>query len=127
MLKGSFFDIATLDKANETITAVLKINVQSDIFRGHFPDRPIVPGACLLQILKEVLETALKLPIQLHKADHLKFITIINPLETSTLDLKISYKISGDLLQVNAHIGGPGITYAKFQGTFKIALRSLVQ
>jgi len=41
---------------NEGI-AIAKISLIKDheVFRGHFPDNPILPGVCTVQIIKELM------------------------------------------------------------------------
>ncbi|MDR0605106.1 MAG: hypothetical protein LBG80_12460 [Bacteroidales bacterium] len=42
------------EKLDDRIT--VKLNCNHKIFSGHFPDNPILPGVCALQIAKELLQ-----------------------------------------------------------------------
>ena len=53
MLLNDFFIIDDWQPGNGLARAILRINWGHPIFEGHFPGRPVVPGACLLQIVKE--------------------------------------------------------------------------
>jgi 3-hydroxyacyl-[acyl-carrier-protein] dehydratase len=59
--------------------AILRINWGHPIFEGHFPGRPVVPGACLLQIVKELVSMAIGSEVRLTRADQIKFISMIGP------------------------------------------------
>jgi 3-hydroxyacyl-[acyl-carrier-protein] dehydratase len=115
-------DLFSFDKiihADGIISTVLRINPESEILKGHFPGQPVVPGACMLQIIKEVLENALNHPLRLKKADQLKFMIMINPTNTLAVALDVSYKYAGDgTISVSAKLSNPDALYFKFQGSF---------
>jgi 3-hydroxyacyl-[acyl-carrier-protein] dehydratase len=115
----AIFKISKLEHNDNVIIAALDINKGCDIFKGHFPGHPVVPGACMLQIVKEVLEAALDASLRLRKAEHLKFISMIDPGNTSSVALDIAYKIveHGDI-SVVAKIITAEIVNFKFQGAF---------
>jgi 3-hydroxyacyl-[acyl-carrier-protein] dehydratase len=115
----ALFNISKLEHGDGVISAMLDINKDCEIFKGHFPGHPVVPGACMLQIVKEVLEKALEVSIRLKKADHLKFISMIDPGNTLSVALDIAYKIveEGDIA-VTAKLMNGEVVCFKFQGRF---------
>ena len=90
MLLGDFFTINSIQKQGDAVKAVLELNIAHPIFRGHFPGQPVVPGACLLQMVKEILQTIKGNNIQLIKAHQLKFISLINPAENNILEMALT-------------------------------------
>jgi len=118
MLKDSLYHIIAIDHTDSVIHAVLELDAQHEIFTGHFPDHPVLPGACMVQMIKEVFESAMGTPYRLEKADNLKFLTIVDPQQTSTLQLELNYIIEELLAKVNAElVTDEGIAF-KFQGSF---------
>jgi 3-hydroxyacyl-[acyl-carrier-protein] dehydratase len=116
---NNLFSIHKITHEDGIIRASLGINKNSDILKGHFPGHPIVPGACMLQITKEVLEEALNLSLRLKKADHLKFITMIDPANISNIQLEISCKYPEDeTISIIARLSNPDIVYFKLKGSF---------
>ena len=115
----ALFKISKLEHSDGVISAILDINKDCEIFKGHFPGHPIVPGACMLQIVKEVLEEAMHASLRLKKADHLKFISMIDPGNTLAVQLDIAYKIveEGDV-SVTAKLMSGEVVCFKFQGRF---------
>ena len=93
ILLNDFFAIQHLQTEQELITADIELNPQHRIFEGHFPGQPVVPGVCMMQMVKEVLEDALDIATNLSKALDLKFLLVINPLETKSLQVKIKYSL----------------------------------
>lgn len=116
---NELFKICKLEHYGGLISAVLDINKDSDIFNGHFPGQPVIPGACMLQIVKEVLESALTSSFRLKKADHLKFILFIDPSITHSVLMDLSYKqVNEDTLNVTAKLINGEVICFKFQGIF---------
>lgn len=104
-----------------TVSAWLTVNADSEILAGHFPGHPVVPGASMLQILKDVLESALSLQIRLIKADHLKFISLIEPAKANELRLVINYRHEGDnRIFAIGNLTNNGAVCFKFQGYFAL-------
>ncbi len=91
LLLNHFFTIQCLYAEQSSITADIEINEKHKIFKGHFPGQPVVPGVCMMQIIKEILEEGLDITTKLSKASDLKFLSVINPVETKKLQVRIKY------------------------------------
>ena len=116
---NDLFSIEEINHEDGVIKATLGVNADSEILKGHFPGHPIVPGACMLQITKEVLESVLQTPLRFKKADQLKFMTMIDPANTSSVELNISYKqTEGNSITATAKLSNPDTVYFKLQGSF---------
>ncbi|QKJ32138.1 3-hydroxyacyl-ACP dehydratase [Mucilaginibacter mali] len=118
MLKDHFYHILNLTHADNAVTVSLQLNVGHTIFSGHFPGQPVVPGACMLQMVKEILAEAVPGDHQLKKAANLKFIAPVDPNMVDELELKLTYKAIDDGLQVNASLLSNGVVSFKMQGVF---------
>lgn len=111
--------IQELTHEDDSVSAVLGIDVGHDILKGHFPGHPVVPGACMLQIVKEVLEKALGHPLRLKKAGTLKFLNMIDPGVTTEIHLHLSYHTDEEgAIMVNAKLSSNQVLHFKFQGSF---------
>lgn len=81
----------------------VNLNAEHIIFKAHFPNNPIMPGVCLLQITKELLEQHLHQKLFAKHIKNLKFLQPISP-KTGTLVLfKIDYAYDNEQ-QVSAAI-----------------------
>ena len=117
-IANDIFNIDSINHANSAIEAILSINSDSTIFDGHFPGQPVVPGACMLQVVKDVLENALDSLFQLKKAGNIKFICMIVPSLNDMIQLEISYKPFDDDINVKAKLVSNDVICFKFQGSF---------
>jgi 3-hydroxyacyl-[acyl-carrier-protein] dehydratase len=116
---NDLFSIDKISHEDAAISVILSINTGSEILKGHFPGHPVVPGACMLQIVKEVLQIALNHPVRQKKADQLKFMIMIDPTNTLAVALDMTYKYSDDdTIVVTAKLSNPDALYFKFQGSF---------
>jgi len=117
-------DLLGIDKIahdDGSISAILTINADSEILKGHFPGHPVVPGACMLQIVKEVLESVLGDTLRVKKADQLKFMIMIDPASTPAVQLDIAYQYAEDnVISVTAKLSNPEAVYFKFLGSFEV-------
>ena len=119
MLKDALFKITLSDHQECIIKATLELNKNNEIFIGHFPGQPIFPGACMLQIVKEVLESTFNIPFRLKKADHIKFLTLIDPGIHNILQLTLSYSSTdNNNVYVIANLIAQKDICFKFRGSF---------
>jgi len=70
----------------------VQFNPESEILKAHFPGQPIVPGACLTQICKEIMEKMEGKMIQIQEFKNLKFINTINPEQINDILFEVSQK-----------------------------------
>ena len=119
MLKNALYKIISLSHQEHAIEAILEINKNNEIFIGHFPGKPLLPGACMLQIVKEILESTLNTTFRLKKADQIKFLTLIDPRSNNILQLALSYKLAdNNNIYVTANLIAQKDICFKFRGSF---------
>jgi len=94
MLLQDFYILRYLEQIDDQrYIAKITLNKDHDIFKGHFPDNPVTPGVCMIQIIKELTEGIVEKPLFMHKASNVKFMALINP--EINPDLKLELDISG--------------------------------
>ena len=118
MLKDALFKIIQSDHQKGIITATLEIDKNNEIFAGHFPGQPVLPGACMLQMVKEVLESTLNITIRLKKAEQIRFPALINPGIDNILQLTIRYTAEEEIRATGSLTALHEICF-KFKATFK--------
>lgn len=90
------------------------IDKEHEIFKGHFPSTPVVPGVCMMQMIKEMLEEKINHPLQLISADNIKFLSVMNPLETPQAEITIRYSFHEDKsYRVDGSISANNLVYFK--------------
>lgn len=121
MLLGDFFTISSIKEENNFFKAILELNTVHPIFDGHFPDQPVVPGACLLQMVKEITQTIMGSELQLIKAHQLKFISLIDPSKNPILEMVLTHSTTknGEVV-VSATLAKDTVACFKFSGLFQL-------
>lgn len=119
ILEGDFYTVSGPVTDDGSIQVMLTINPHHDIFRGHFPEQPVVPGVCMLQIVKELLQKSLGKPVRLQTGHDLKFLAVIDPGRNNTVQAELYYTVhtAGDI-HVTARLFYTDLTFFKFKGIF---------
>lgn len=104
MLKDSLYSIKNIAEENNTIIAQVALDADHEIFKGHFPGQPVLPGACMLQMTKELVEVFFEKKLQLKKADDIRFSAMVVPAESPVLEFQVQYKKENNSIQTNTKI-----------------------
>jgi 3-hydroxyacyl-[acyl-carrier-protein] dehydratase len=89
MLLKDFYKTIWLEKDDQKHLAVIRINEKHDVFKGHFPGNPIMPGVCMMQIIKELTEEITGQSLIMQSLSNVKFMALINPELTPELRLEL--------------------------------------
>ncbi|MCF6306409.1 MAG: 3-hydroxyacyl-ACP dehydratase [Flavobacteriaceae bacterium] len=100
MLIEGLYKVDELISSETEITAKIRLNAAHDIFKGHFPGNPIMPGVCMMQIIKELTEKELSKKLLLQTSTNIKFMAKINPEIHPNLVLNISYSEEDGILKL---------------------------
>lgn len=93
MLLDNFYTLLSSEASDSfTRTIQIELNPEHAIYQGHFPEHPVVPGVCMLQIIKECIETFRQQKLQYAQMSSCKFLSAINPLETPHLSIALTLK-----------------------------------
>jgi 3-hydroxyacyl-[acyl-carrier-protein] dehydratase len=119
MLLNDFFTISNLESHGHDVKASLIINADHRIFEGHFPGQPVVPGVCMMQMVKEILEQVLEKSTDLVSAAEMKFLAVINPVENNIIQAILNYTMIEDGgISVSATLKKDQLIHYKFKGQF---------
>jgi 3-hydroxyacyl-[acyl-carrier-protein] dehydratase len=122
MLSGSFLQLSQVNHQAGSITGEMIFNEAHDIFKGHFPSIPVVPGVCMMQAIKEITAMETGQNLWISKASQLKFISPINPLVTPSVFFFINYTKAENVLEVTAELKNPSQVFFKMKATFSFQI-----
>jgi 3-hydroxyacyl-[acyl-carrier-protein] dehydratase len=100
MLIKDLYTVTNFNTAVDIVEASICLNKDHEIFKGHFPENPIMPGVCMIQIIKELTEKATSSDLFLSQTSNIKFMAIINPELTPDLTLTINITETEDGFKV---------------------------
>lgn len=99
MLKNSLYTIIDLKKAgseensalSQEYVARILLNADHDIFKGHFPGNPVLPGVCQVEMAREIMEIITAEKLMLTNSSQVKYLSLVSPLEHPELELSLKF------------------------------------
>jgi 3-hydroxyacyl-[acyl-carrier-protein] dehydratase len=116
MLSPNLYWFTNFASSNDkSLIASFQLNPKHAIFAGHFPGQPVVPGVCMLQIIKEALERALNKKLFLTQAATIKFLSMLVPIIGEEINLQADFSIlaEGKVTVLNASLSSSKAIFIK--------------
>lgn len=115
-----FYTITNWTTSEESIQATLLIDPEHPLFKGHFPNMPILPGACMVQLTHHLVDKHLQKATRFVKAGQIKFLIPVNPLQEPelTANLKLTLLQDGTYRAEQSLTNGEK-TFFKFSGIYQ--------
>ena len=121
LLQSEFYTIKTFTVEEQyEIKATININPEHRIFEGHFPAQPVVPGVCMIQIIKELAEQHLSSSLLMKSASQVKFLQLLVPEHNQDIQVQISIKKEEEISLI-ASLLQSGKAIMKINGRFATA------
>ena len=83
----------------------------SMIYKAHFPNAPITPGACIIQIAQELYEQHCRHDVEISGVENAKFLKAMTPVPDNRYHYSFSASDTG---KVQVVVSDDDATYAKF-------------
>jgi len=98
----------------------LVLNENSDVFNGHFPDQPILPGVVMIEMTKRATQLVLEKELALVTAGNFKFLKMIDPSVITNAILGFEVIKKEDTWRVKAQIKAGEEIYFKADALYKL-------
>lgn len=99
MVLKDFYNVLSEEKtADSKYSITILVNEKHEIFKGHFPGNPIMPGVCMIQIIKELTEKITESTLMIQTLANVKFMALINPEKNPELRLELDITTTEDNL-----------------------------
>jgi 3-hydroxymyristoyl/3-hydroxydecanoyl-(acyl carrier protein) dehydratase len=122
MLKEKFFTIKDKKNIENGRTYRLTLNGLHPIFQSHFAGSPVMPGACVAQMIKELTSDYTGKNLFICNVRNTKFFIGINPIEYPEIDVRITLskpKQEDEFPAVSAEIKDGDTVFSKALMSFK--------
>lgn len=123
MLKDNFYTLQeTSTDTDGCYVCKVRWNASHEIYQAHFPGNPITPGACIVQIAKELAEILRGQSLMIREIKNLKFINIIVPHEFPEVDFQLTFTLNeeNNALSAKVLVFAGEMVFAKFSLLFLI-------
>ena len=103
-LRDSLYRILERREENGGVRYDIELDSGHVIFQAHFPGEPITPGACIIQINKELVEDMLGREMEIRKVKNVKFLSVISPVETPVVSVYIELRVKNEVGRVKSEV-----------------------
>ncbi|MDT0641879.1 hydroxymyristoyl-ACP dehydratase [Zunongwangia sp. F363] len=79
MLLQDFYSVIQSKKEEGKVITHIRINKNHELYKGHFPDRPVTPGVVLMHMFREEMERQTGRKLRFSKASNVKFMAVVDP------------------------------------------------
>lgn len=100
------------------LNGTVNYNPEHQVFKGHFPGQPVVPGVCTMDMIKDLLQEVLGKKLVLRSTGQVKFLQLIVPDRKPTVNITWQEVENGYL--ANAGLKENGTDLFKMTGTFEV-------
>lgn len=111
LLRNNLYTISQKEINGLNGCFTIELNSSHFIYLAHFPEEPITPGVCIVQIGQELLELLLeesclkKYRLEIKKVKNVKFLSVISPKNNTTIVYTMKkVELSEDAMEVKAQI-----------------------
>ena len=101
---NSFYFIEQVDSTESEVHATVRIDPEHVILKAHFPEQAVVPGVCMMEMIKDILSTSQKKPMSMIQASVIKFLTLFTPQQTTEVRIHLLLKPKENILSCDATI-----------------------
>lgn len=117
----SLFVLESIETIDGGYRFTLQSRMDSIIYQAHFPNNPITPGACLVQVVGELIENISSLNVELITVKNIKFMSMIVPKKNKRIiyDIQMDWN-SG---KANVIVGTDNKIYSKMSLLYHIFLK----
>ena len=95
---------------------------QADVYRGHFPQNPVCPGACNIEMIRECAEMLTGYDLSIDTIKQCRLTAIATPQLCPLVDVTIQVaRVEGtETYNVVGRIADKETTYMELKGTFGV-------
>lgn len=118
MFKDDLFTIITEEIEERHAVLVIRLNAQHPIYAGHFPNDPITPGVCVVQMATDLFAHILQRKCSMTAAKNIKFLNLIRPSEHPNVRYTLDWEgVGGNAYKVKAVVSDGDTAFSKLNIT----------
>lgn len=100
MYKEVSESLVSFSSEDDNLTAEYCFAKNREVFKGHFPEMPILPGVMQLEMVRQIAEKSTGLKLRISNLRKVKFMEQVMPEDRITLSVKL--KDHDDILDLTA-------------------------
>ena len=120
ILKNNLYKISASNIEEKSFN--LELVLDCVIYKAHFPEQPITPGVCIIQIASELLNELLQTEYKLTTVSNAKFLAVINPLDAAFVTYtfnKLVFDEDTKTVKASVVVGNTDTVFTKLSLVYK--------
>ena len=113
------YSVLEVRENKDDINYLIDIDFSHPVFKGHFPEKSVLPGVMMCDIVRHLVSDKLGVKVQLVLAKNIKFSRMIVPSEDNTYNVKISIVEDQEKYNIRAIISQNDDAYFKLNAEYK--------
>lgn len=102
------------------INCLIKIDFSHPVFKGHFPEKAVLPGVMMCDIIRHLISDKLGFQVQLSFAKNIKFSKMIIPSKNNTYNVMVSIVENEKKYNIRAIVSQSDDIYFKINAQYQI-------
>ena len=115
MLINNLYTIQSLGHSENEIQAAAQLLMDHDIFKGHFPGHPVLPGVCMMEMVAEITGAYMQSSFRIKGSPLIKFLRMIDPRRNPVIHFEIKYQNASGTIITSGKIYSGSEIFMKFQ------------
>lgn len=120
MILQNFYELKDTTVSEGVHHTQLSINKDHEIYKGHFPGRPVTPGVVLMLLFKEEAERISGKKLQMQRANNVKFMAVCDPTTDEALILETETEEAGEFIKLKGTAKNDRGIVLKINSLYKI-------
>ncbi len=121
MLNNTFYTIRKRTETEGGVDYRVSLNASHAIYEAHFPDNPVTPGVCVIQMVKELVEAYRDTTLLLRTIKNVKFMKVIDPRIVGKLTFALNVTRQDDgMIAVSGIVGEGDTIFSKINLLFEV-------
>ncbi|MDR2384674.1 MAG: hypothetical protein LBD80_03275 [Tannerella sp.] len=114
MLKDKLYIIKEKQETESDCVWRLTLNASHPVYEAHFAGNPVTPGACIVQIIKELAEDFLNRTLHINAVKNTKFLNVVHPKTNNEIMVRINLQtVEKNILSLSSTIFDKETVFAK--------------
>lgn len=111
-------DLKIVSAGHDEAVFHVTVHPDSEVFVGHFPNAPIVPGVILVEAVRAALDHTLKTQWRMTSSNSIKFLAVVDPHAHPELMLKLNFSKVESEVKVDAKFFWGELIFCKIKATY---------
>ncbi|MDR1225307.1 MAG: hypothetical protein LBK47_00200 [Prevotellaceae bacterium] len=113
ILKDNLYTIKSQNASENKAGFRVALHAESFIYKAHFPNNPITPGVCLIQMVVELFGVLRGADFRIKTLKNVKFTAPISPLAFPEVDVALDFSENENRWQIKAIVKESDTVFAK--------------